>query len=133
VLLFLCALLLTVVGLLCIVLLSCVYFCYLMCIVLLCVCVCVCIAVLHTLVTGMLARSQYLEGPATGHLSTGFSFFPCVYKQMLRWFPILQVATTCFSCSPPDLNLLDLDFIYMYIHNNHCHRATAYLQLNIIL
>jgi len=38
--LFPCALLLTVVGLLCIVLLSCVYFCYHMCIVLLCVYCC---------------------------------------------------------------------------------------------
>jgi len=26
---------------------------------------------------------QYSEGPATGHLDTGFSWFPCVYKQML--------------------------------------------------
>jgi hypothetical protein len=91
-LLFLCALLLTVVGLLCIVLLSCVYLCYLMCIVLLCVC----IAVLHTLVAGLLARIQYPEGPATGHLGTGFSWFPCVYKRMLRWFPRFQVATKCF-------------------------------------
>ena len=52
---------------------------------------------------------------------------------MLRWFPSLQVATTCFSCSPPDLNLLDPYFIFMYMHNNHCHRATAHLQLNILL
>ena len=36
------------------------------------------IAVLHTLVTGLLARSQYPEGPATGHPGTGFSWFPCV-------------------------------------------------------
>ena len=35
----------------------------------------VCIAVLRTLVTGLLARSQYPEGPATGHLGTGFFFF----------------------------------------------------------
>jgi len=103
VLLFLSALLLTVVGLLCTVLLSCVYFCYLMCIVLLCVC----IAVLHTLVDGLLAGSQYPEGPTTGHLGTGFSWFPCVYKRMLRWFPRLPVATACFSCSLPDLNFLD--------------------------
>ena len=34
---------------------------------------------------GLLARSQYPEGPATGHLDTGFSWFPCVYKRMLRW------------------------------------------------
>ena len=35
-----------------------------------------CTAVLHTLVAGLLARSQYLEGPATGCLGTGF----CVKK-----------------------------------------------------
>jgi len=38
----------------------------------------VCTAVLHTLVAGLLARSQYPEGLATGHLGTGFSWFPCV-------------------------------------------------------
>ena len=71
----------------------------------------VCIAVL-TLDAGLLARSQYLEGPATGHLDTGFSWFPCVYKRMLRCFPSFQVATTCFSCSPPDLNFLVTFFLY---------------------
>jgi len=29
-----------------------------------------------TLNAGLLARSQYSEGPATGHLNTGFSWFP---------------------------------------------------------
>jgi hypothetical protein len=53
----------------------------------------------------LLARSQYSEGPATGHLDTGFSWFPCVYNQMVRWLPRFQVATICFSCSPPDLKL----------------------------
>jgi hypothetical protein len=71
----------------------------------------VCIAV-FTLDAGLLARSQYSEGPATGHLDTGFSWFPCVYKQMLRWFLIFQVATTCFSCSPSNLNLLVTDFMF---------------------
>ena len=65
----------------------------------------VCIAVL-TLDAGLLARSQCPEGPTTGHLDTGFSWFPCVYKRMLRWFPSFQMATTCFSRSPPDLNFL---------------------------
>ena len=65
-----------------------------------------------TLDVGLLARSQYSEGPATGHLDTGFSSFPFVCKQMLRWFPRFQVATTCFSCSPPDLNLLLTNFIF---------------------
>jgi hypothetical protein len=82
----------------------------------------VCIAVVHTLVPGLLARSQYPEGPATGHLNTGFSWFPCVYKRMLRWFPTLHVATACFSCSLPDLNFIDPYFIFMlflfhiYVH-----------------
>ena len=30
-----------------------------------------------TLNARLLARSQYSEGPATGHLDTGFSWFPC--------------------------------------------------------
>jgi len=25
------------------------------------------------------------------------------------------------------------DFIFMYMHNNHCHRTTAHWQLNILL
>jgi len=71
----------------------------------------VCIAV-FTLDAGLLARSQYPEVPATGHFDTGFSWFPCVYKQMLRWFPTFQVATSCFSCSPPDLNLLVTNYMF---------------------
>ena len=38
----------------------------------------VCTAVLHTLVAGLLARSQYPEGLATDHFGTGFSWSPCV-------------------------------------------------------
>jgi len=35
--------------------------------------------IVFTLDAGLLARSQYPEGPATGHLDTGFffSWFPC--------------------------------------------------------
>ena len=91
-----------------------------------------CIAA-FTLDAGLLARSQYSEGSATGHLDTGFSRFPCAYKQMLRWFPRFQAATTCFSCSPPGLNLLDPYFTFMYMHSNHCNLVTAHLQLNILL
>jgi len=67
-----------------------------------------------TLDAGLLVRSQYPESPATGHLDTGFFFcFHFVYKRILRWFPSFQVATTCFSCSPPDLNFLVTFFSYL--------------------
>jgi hypothetical protein len=82
-----CSCLACIVVILCVFVVSYVYLLYLMCI---CCIVCVfvvpyvyllyyvCIAVL-TLDAGLLARSQYPEGPATGHLDIGFSWFPCVY------------------------------------------------------
>jgi hypothetical protein len=79
-----------------------------------CNCCTVCIAVLN-LDDGLLARSQYREGPGTGYLDTGFSWFPCVYKRMLRRFPSFQVATTYLSCSPPDLNFLVTFFCLFHI------------------
>ena len=74
VLLFLCALLLTVVGLSCIGLL---FFSVFLLLHVYCSTMCV-TAVLHNLVAGLLARSQYPESPATSHLGTGFSCIPCV-------------------------------------------------------
>jgi hypothetical protein len=114
--------------LVCIVVVVCVYcvvvlcvLCSLVCIVVVVLCVLlssyvhllhyVCIAI-FTLDAGLLGSSQYSEGPATGHLHTGFSRFPSVYKQTLRRFPTFQVATTCFSCSPPDLNLFVTNFMF---------------------
>jgi len=70
------------------------------------------ICAVFTLDAGLLARSQYSERPVTGHLDTGSSWFPSVYKQMLRWLPKFQVVTTCFSYSPPNLNLLVNNFIF---------------------
>jgi len=43
----------------------------------LCVFVVFCVVFSFTLAAGLLARSQYSEGPATGHLDSGFSWFPC--------------------------------------------------------
>jgi hypothetical protein len=83
---------------------------------------------------GLLARGQYSEGPATGHLDTDFSRFPRVFKQTLRRFPTLQAATTCFSCNPPDVNLVANRSHGSYVLNNYCHRVTTNFQLiNIIL
>ena len=50
-----------------------------------------------TLNAGLLARSQHSEGPCDRPSRHTFFMVP------LRWFPIFQVATTCFSCSPTDL------------------------------
>jgi hypothetical protein len=98
---------------------------FLMCIFVNCIClvctvvvlrvfVILCVYCCFTLDAGLLARSQYPEGPATGHLDTGFSRFPCVYKRMLRWFPSFPVATTCFSCSPPHLNF-PVNYLIFYV------------------
>ena len=106
-----------VVLLMCICCSSYVYLLYFLCVfvvLLMCICCTVCIAVL-TLDAGLPARSQYPEGPVTGHLDTGFSWFPSVYKQKLRWFPSFQVATTCLSCSPPGLNSL-VTFFHICVH-----------------
>ena len=51
---------------------SCLVCCYLMCI-----CCTMGVLLFFTLDAELLARSQYSEGPATGHLDTGFSWFPC--------------------------------------------------------
>jgi len=76
--------------------LVCIVVSYLVCIVVVVLCVLlssyvyllyyVCIAV-FTVDAGLLARSQYSEGPATGHLDTGFSRFPCVYKTNAQTVP----------------------------------------------
>jgi hypothetical protein len=79
----------------------------------LCICCTVSIDV-FPLDAGLLARGQYSEGPVISHLDTGFSWFPRIFKQMLSWFPRLQVATICFSCSPSDVNLVANQFHVLY-------------------
>ena len=60
----------------------------------------------------LLAIIQYSESLENGPLDTAFLWFSCVYKQMLRWFQRFQVATTCCSHSPPDLNSLVTNFMF---------------------
>jgi len=60
------------------------FICLMCIVVILCMFVILCVYCCFTLDAGLLARSQYPEGPATDHLNTGFSLFPCVYKPMLR-------------------------------------------------
>ena len=82
--------------------LACIVVSYVYLLYLVCFCCTMYVLLFLLLDAGLLAGSQYQEGPATGHLDTGFPWFPCVYKRMLRWFPSFQVATTCLSCSPPN-------------------------------
>ena len=44
--------------------------------------------------------------------------------------PKFQVATACFSCSPPDINLGVQFKVSCISVINHCHRVKAQLQLN---
>ena len=99
------------------------YFLCVFVVLLMCICCTVCIAVI-TLDAGLLARSQYPAGPATVHLDTGFSWFPCVYKRMVRWFPSFQVATTRLSCSHPSLNFL-VTFFFPYMCTRNITTATG--------
>jgi hypothetical protein len=48
---------------------------------------------------------MHSEGPATGHLDTGFLVFP-FHQANAEVVPKLQVAAACFSCSPPDFKLI---------------------------
>jgi hypothetical protein len=48
-----------------------------MCVVILGAFAVLCVLLFFTLDAGLLARRLYSEGPATGHLDTGFSWFPC--------------------------------------------------------
>ena len=50
-------------------------------VVILCVFVVLCVhcCLFCTLDAGLLARNQYPGGPATGHIDTGFSWFPFVF------------------------------------------------------
>jgi hypothetical protein len=95
----------------------------------------VCSTVLHAVVAGLLASSHYPEGPATGHLGTGFILVSLCLKANADMVHKLQVATTCFSCGPSDLNFLDpyFKFTYTSMHNNHCHRAAVHWQLKYII
>jgi hypothetical protein len=51
--------------------------------------------------------SVHLEGPAPGHLDTGFLGFPLSLSEC---WDSSQVAAACFSCSPPDLNSSESNF-----------------------
>jgi len=47
----------------------------------------VCVLLFFTLDVGLLARSQYSEGPATGHLNTGFFFVSLCLKANAETVP----------------------------------------------
>jgi len=75
----------------------------------------VCIAVLHTLVAGLLARSQYPEGPATGHLGTDFFFSPLCLKAKAEM--VLRTPSCCcmLLMYPSRLKFLRSSF-HIYVH-----------------
>jgi len=52
-----------------------------------CICCTVCVLLFITLDAGLLARSQYSEGPATGHLDTGFFLVSLCLKANAEMVP----------------------------------------------
>jgi hypothetical protein len=54
-----------------------------------------------------LVVSMHPEGPATGHLDTGFLGFPLSSTKSWNGSQF-QVATACFSCSPPNFKLIKI-------------------------
>jgi hypothetical protein len=87
----------------------------------------------RNVVAGLVAKSQYPEGPATVHLGTGFLRFPVSKRECWDGSQHSKLLLHASSCSLTDLNFLEPYFIFMYMHNNHCHRATAHLQWNFII
>ena len=53
--------------------------------------------------------------------------------RMMRSFARFQIATPGLSCSPLQLNFFETYFTFTYMHNNHCDRVTANLQLIIFI
>jgi hypothetical protein len=74
----------------------------------------------------MLARVQYSEGPATGHLDTGFSWFPRVFMcdgllppGVNRMCDVLLppgVNRMCDVLLPPGVNPTAVKYIYISYH-----------------
>ena len=60
-----------------------------------------CVAALYTLDDGLLAKGQYPEGPATGHLDTSFSWFPCVCLQANAQMVLKTASCYCMLLMQP--------------------------------
>ena len=98
----------------------CIFILYVFVILVLCLCCC------FTLDAGLLARSPYPASPATGHLDTGFSWFPCVYKRMLSVTELYSgetcsVVTQFVECKKMQLELwkdVEIEFgVEIYLRN----------------
>ena len=65
---------------------------------------------------GLLARSQYSEGPATGHLGTGFPWFPSVcLKANAEMVPKTPSCYCMLLMQPSRLKFLSSLF-HIYVH-----------------
>jgi len=73
------------------------------------------IAILHTLVAGLLARSRYSEGPATGHLDTGFFLVSLYLKANAEMVPKIPSCHYMLLMWPSRLRFISNQF-HIYVH-----------------
>jgi hypothetical protein len=76
-----------------------------------CICCTLCeLLFFITLDAGLLARSQYSEGPATGHLDTGFFLVSLCLKANAEMVPKIPSCHYMLLMYPPDLNSVVTNF-----------------------
>ena len=71
---------------------------------------------LYTVVYSLRKASYGPKHVACIFVSNKHVFDGYLYPFSLRWFPSFQVATTCLSCSPPDLNSLVTFFFPIFVY-----------------
>jgi len=73
-----------------------------------------CVLLFFTLDAGLLARSQYSEGPATGHLDTGFFLVSLCLKANGETVPKIPSCNCMLLMQPSELKFSSNQFHILY-------------------
>jgi hypothetical protein len=90
--------------------------------------------ILYTLVTGLVARSQYSEGPVTGHLGTGFFLVSLCLKANAEMVP---KTPSCYCMIIIIISFMQGIYIYIpetnYVHREYSVAAVLLLLFMVLL